>query len=238
MEWLWLTGLALVAGVLSAVTGFGGAAILLPALVLLLGPRDAVVALTVAQLCGNLSRVWFNRTELDWRVVRWFALGAVPASVVGGMLFAAAPLRALTVVLGIALIGMVAGRRLLRRGYPKLNARGFAGLGAGTGVVSALAGTAGPIAAPFFLGYGLVRGAYIGTEAATAVTMHLVKTVVYGAANVMAIRTVGLGLLLGLVLLVGAYIGKRIVDRTPERVFIVLVEVALVIAGARLILAS
>jgi uncharacterized membrane protein YfcA len=205
MEWLWLTGLALVAGVLSAVTGFGGAAILLPALVMLLGPRDAVVALTVAQLCGNLSRVWFNRTELDWRVVRWFALGAVPASILGGLLFATAPLRVLTVVLGVALIGMVIGRRLLRRGYPKLGQRGFTGLGAGVGLMSALVGTAGPIAAPFFLGYGLVRGAYIGTEAATAVVMHLVKSVVYGAANVMGVQTVGIGLLLGLVLLIGAY---------------------------------
>ncbi|MBN2592184.1 MAG: sulfite exporter TauE/SafE family protein [Sedimentisphaerales bacterium] len=238
MEWLWLTSLALVAGVLSALTGFGGAAILLPALVLLLGPRDAVVTLTVAQLCGNLSRVWFNRTELDWRVVRWFAFGAVPASVAGGLLFATAPLRVLTVVLGVALIGMVVGRRLMRRGYPKLGRRGFAGLGAGVGTVSALVGTAGPIAAPFFLGYGLVRGAYIGTEAATAVIMHLVKSAVYGATDVMDLRTIGIGLLLGLVLLVGAYIGKRIVDRTPERVFVVLVELALIAAGIRLIWAA
>ena len=216
-------------------TGFGGAAILLPALVLLLGPRDAVVALTVAQLCGNLSRVWFNRTDLNWRVVRWFAVGAVPASVAGGLLFATAPLRVLTVVLGVALIGMVVGRRLLRRGYPKLGPRGFTGLGAGVGMISALVGTAGPIAAPFFLGYGLVRGAYIGTEAATAVVMHLVKSVVYGAANVMELRTIGVGLLLGLVLLIGAYIGKRIMDRMPERVFIILVELALLAAGIRLI---
>ena len=234
MAWIWLTGLALAAGTLSAVTGFGGAAILLPALVLLLGPRDAVVALTVAQLCGNLSRVWFNRTELDWRVVRWFALGAVPASIAGGLLFTTAPLRMLTVILGAALIGMVIGRRALRRGYPKLGSRGFTVLGTGVGVVSALAGTAGPIAAPFFLGYGLVSGAYIGTEAAAAVIMHLVKSVVYGSANIMTLGTIGIGLVLGATLLVGAYIGKRIVDRMPKGVFVVLVEIALVLAGLRL----
>jgi len=238
MEWIWLAGLALVAGVLSAVTGFGGAAILLPALVALLGPRNAVVALTIAQLCGNLSRVWFNRAELNWRVVRWFALGAVPASIIGGLLFAAAPLRLLAAVLGAALICMVIGRHLMRRGYPKLGRRGFAGLGAGTGMISALAGTAGPIAAPFFLGYGLVRGAYIGTEAATAVIMHLVKSIVYGTANVMATQTVGVGVFVGLVLLAGAYIGKRLVDRVPERLFVILVEITLVIAGVRLVLAG
>lgn len=235
MAWLGLTGLALIAGILSAVTGFGGAAILLPALVMLLGPRDAVVVLTIAQLCGNLSRVWFNRTLLDWRVVRWFALGAVPASILGGLFFATAPLRVLTVVLGVALVGMVIIRRLLRRSYPRLGPQGFAGLGAGVGMLSALVGTAGPIAAPFFLGYGLVRGAYIGTEAATAVLMHLVKSVVCGASHMMGFQSIGIGLLLGLVLLAGAYIGKQIVDRTPERGFIMLVELALIAAGIRMI---
>ena len=151
-------------------------------------------------------------------------------------MFAAAPLRLLTVVLGVVLIGMVVGRRLLRRGYPKLGPVGFAGLGAGVGLISALAGTAGPVAAPFFLGYGLVRGAYIGTEAATAAIMHIVKSVVYGVADVMAVQTAGIGLVLGFALLVGAYIGKRIVDRMPQRVFVGLVELALMIAGVRLIL--
>jgi uncharacterized membrane protein YfcA len=48
---------ALVASTLAAVTGFGGAAVLLPVLVIAFGVRDAVPILTVAQLIGNASRV-------------------------------------------------------------------------------------------------------------------------------------------------------------------------------------
>ncbi len=59
-------------------TGFGSAAVLLPALVAAFGVREAIPILTVAQLIGNGSRVWFHRRELDWRVVGWFALGGVP----------------------------------------------------------------------------------------------------------------------------------------------------------------
>lgn len=66
---------AFVAAMLAAVTGFGGAAVLLPMLVLVFGVREAIPILTVAQLIGNGSRVWFNRRELDWKVVAWFALG-------------------------------------------------------------------------------------------------------------------------------------------------------------------
>ena len=83
-----LAGAALVASTLAAVTGFGGAAVLLPVLVAVFGVRDAIPILTVAQLIGNGSRVWFNRTELDVGVVRWFALGGIPAALLGGLLFA------------------------------------------------------------------------------------------------------------------------------------------------------
>ena len=54
---------AFAASTMSAVTGFGGAAIMLPVLVWAFGVRDAVPLLTVVQLSGNASRVWLNRTE-------------------------------------------------------------------------------------------------------------------------------------------------------------------------------
>lgn len=83
---------AFVAATLAAVTGFGGAAVLLPILVAVFGVRDAIPILTVAQLIGNGSRVWFNRRNLKLQVVGWFSLGAVPMAFAGGTLFATAPL--------------------------------------------------------------------------------------------------------------------------------------------------
>jgi uncharacterized membrane protein YfcA len=85
-----LAGGAFVGSLLAAVAGFGGAAVLLPLLVAAFGVREAIPILTVAQLLGNLSRAWFNRTELDLPVVGWFALTGVPAALVGGFLFASA----------------------------------------------------------------------------------------------------------------------------------------------------
>ena len=78
-----LAVVAFIAALLAAVTGFGGAAVLLPMLVFVFGVREAIPILTVAQLIGNGSRVWFNRHELDLRVVAWFALGGVPMALVG-----------------------------------------------------------------------------------------------------------------------------------------------------------
>ncbi len=224
-------GAAYAAATLAAVTGFGGAAVLLPVLVAFFGVRDAIPILTVAQLVGNGSRVWFNRREVALPVVGWFALGGVPLALLGGWLFATAPIAALTRGLGFFLLVVVAVRRsgVWRPG--RLPLRAFALLGAGFSFLSALVGSVGPLMAPFFLAYGLVKGAYIGTEALATVVMHVAKLVAYGGAALLSLHGVLVGLALGPIMVGGSWTGKRIVDRLPERVFVLLIEITMSVAG-------
>jgi len=226
-----LTVAALAASTLAAVAGFGGAAILLPVLVALFGPRDAIPILTIAQLVGNASRVVINRDAVDRRIVGWFALGGIPAALIGGFLFAAAPLDALTRLIGAFLLASVAWRHLGPRPGGALGPRTFTAIGAFFAFASALVGSVGPIMAPFFLAAGLVKSAYIGTEAAATVVMHVAKLVAYGTAALLTAATVGIGLVMAPTMIVGSVIGKRIVDRLPERVFVAIIEVVLVVAG-------
>jgi len=227
---------AFVAATLAAVAGFGGAAVLLPVLVAAFGLREAVPILTVAQLVGNGSRVWFNRDRLDLAVVRWYALGAVPCALVGGALFARAPLAVLTRALGAFLLLLVAWRHV-RRGAPwRPPLRSFALVGAGASVLSALLGSVGPLMAPFFLAYGLVKGAYIGTEALATVVTHVVKLAAYRQAHALPAHAVAVGAALGPLMIAGSYAGKRLVDHISERAFVVVVEATMVIAGALFLL--
>lgn len=231
VKWVVLALAALFASTLAAVTGFGGAAVLLPVLVGAFGVRDAIPILTVAQLIGNGSRVWFNRRELDWRVVAWFALGGVPTALLGGYLFAAAPLKFLTRLLGAFLLMIVAWRHLRPQRTKPFPAPAFAGIGAGASFLSALLGSVGPIMAPFFLAYGLVKGAYIGTEALSTVVMHVTKLVAYRQTAVLTGASVLIGLALGPIMVFGSWLGKRIVDRLPEKVFVAIIEGVLIVAG-------
>lgn len=228
---------ALVASVLSAVAGFGGAAVLLPVLALVFGVRDAVPILTVAQLVGNASRVWFNRREVCWPVVGWFAVGSVPLGVLGGVVFATAPVPVLTRAVGAFLLLAVACRHLVPGTTRPMPRWAFAPVGAANSFVSAVAGTAGPLTAPFFLAFGLVKGAYIGTEAVTAVVTHTTKLAVYGTSGLMTAKGEAVGLLLGAVMVAGTYLGKRLVDRVSERTFVLVVEVVLVAAGVYFLVA-
>lgn len=216
--------------VLSAVAGFGGGVLLLPVFTALFGLRVAVPILTLTQVSSNASRVWLNRGQLQWRLIGWFAMGAVPFAVAGGLLFAHAPLGSLKRLLGVFLIGVVFWRR--RHPHPRKPAdRSFAVVGAASGLGSALLGSVGPLTAPFFLAYGLTRAVYIGTEAAGAVTMHLSKIAAYGAGDLVTGRVVLFGVALTPATLAGAWVGKKIVGRISDRVFVILVEIGLVVAG-------
>lgn len=231
LKWAGLLLAALFAAILAAIAGFGGSAVLLPVLVGLFGIRDAVPILTVAQLIGNGSRVWFNRGELRLKIVAWFAVGAVPMGLVGGYLFAKAPEVALTRLLGCFLLFVVAWRRLRPRRPRAFSTPAFAGIGAGGTLLSALLGSAGPVMAPFFLAYGLVKGAYIGTEALSTVVMHVTKLVAYGQDAVLTGFDAWVGLALGPVMVLGSFLGKRALDRIPERVFTLIIEAVLIVAG-------
>jgi len=230
-EMLLLGGAAFVASTLAAVAGFGGAAILLPILVPIFGIRDAIPILTVAQLVGNLSRVWFNRRDLEWRVVVWFAAGGVPAALAGGFLFASAPLKFLTRLLGIFLIAVVVYRHSGKSSARRLPLRAFPLIGAVFSFLSALLGSVGPIMIPFFLAYGLVKGALIGTEALATVVMHVTKLVAYGSTSVLTTAGLQLGLAIGAIMILGSFVGKTLLDRLPERLFLFLVEATLIVAG-------
>src|SRR5205823_9550280 len=66
----------------------GGEFIFISAVAFLLGGRAVAPVVTVSNLLGVPSRVLLFREHIDWSIVRWFLLGAVPGGFVGSWLFA------------------------------------------------------------------------------------------------------------------------------------------------------
>ena len=97
--------------------------------------------------------------------------------------------------------------------------------------LSALLGSVGPIMIPFFLAYGLVKGSLIGTEALATVVMHVTKLVAYKRVSILSPNSIAIGVGLGCIMILGSYLGKKILDRLPERLFVLLIETTLIIAG-------
>lgn len=231
LEFLLLAAVAFLASTVAAITGTGGGILLLPVMVGLLGARDAIPAYTLAQFVGNLSRVALNRGEIRLEVVGWFIVGAIPAAVLGALLFAKTHEEVVVRALGVFLLLSVAYLRWRRTALSGFPVGRFVPIGAVFGFVSAYLGSAGPFLAPFFLAFGLVRGAYIGTEALGTAIMHVTKMATYGAAQVFSAKAVMYGLALMPVMVAGSFVGKRVVDRVSSRAFVVLIEAVLVSFG-------
>ncbi|MEE8394435.1 MAG: sulfite exporter TauE/SafE family protein [bacterium] len=233
-----LGSVAFVAALLGSVAGSGGSAVLMPVLVLYLGIRSAIPVLTIANLAANLSRVWFNRREIVLPVVGWFVLGAIPTALAGALLFTVAPPGVLTRGLGAFLIAIVLWRRVRLQAPTIAKAAWFAPLGAAFGLLAGLLEGVGPLMAPFFLAHGLLRGAYIGTDALATVFMQISKLAVFGSAALLGPQTVTAGLLLVPFMITGTLAGKLVVKRISERTFVALIDITLVVAGVGFLVAG
>lgn len=225
-SWLALLVAAWLAASISGAVGFGGALLLLPVLAHVESAKVAVPVLTLAQLLGNFSRAWFGRQEIVWKPVLWFSLGAVPASAIGAWWFVQLPTAAITRGLGAFLL-VVLVLRHTRFGKRPLADVLLAPVGALVGLVSAVVGSAGPLAAAAFLGLRLPMGAYVASEAVTACIMHVTKSVVYGRCALLDWNGVLLGLLLGAAMVAGSWTGRKLIERHAERWLVLSVEVLL-----------
>lgn len=229
--WISLLAAALVAGTIGGVVGFGSAVILLPIGVFAFGAKQAVPILTVAALIGNLSRATFSWRETDWPAVGTYIAGAVPFAIIGAFIFVELDVQLIHRLLGGFILLMIPARRWAARRNMVIQRWHLLPLGAVMGMLSGVAGTVGPINAPFFLAYGLVKGAYLATEAFGAAAVHLTKSAAYGRFAVLDTVNLIYGLVIGSALIAGSWAGKRIVMRLDTPAFIRTVEILLAISG-------
>ena len=229
--WAVLVVGALVGSVVGGVAGFGTGIIMLPLVAWVLGLRVAVPVLTVTMAIGNLARIWWSRGEIDRGVVARFAIGAVPATALGTALYVGAPSEWLGRFVGLFLIASVPLRRILAMDFFRMRLAYFPALGALVGLVSGLVVTTGPLNTPFFLAYGLRRGAYVGTEALCAMVMHLSRGAALARYALLTWETFAVGALLGATMFAGSWLGRRVLDRMSDRVFLTIIEVLLVVLG-------
>ena len=89
---------------------------------------------------------------------------------------------------------------------------------------------------PFFLAYGLRRGAFIATEAMCAGAMHVTRGLVFARYRMISGEILIIGLVLGATMFAGAWIGRRMLDRMSDRAFLAVIEVLLVGMGLQMLL--
>ena len=226
-----MLGVGLAAGTISGIVGFGSSIMLMPVLVIVFGPLQAVPIMAIAAVLANLSRVLIWWREVDWRACAAYSLTGAPAAALGARTLLALPPPLIEGALGVFFLLMIPARRwLAARGF-RLGPVHLLVIGAVVGFLTGIVVTTGPITAPIFLATGLVKGAFIATEAAGSLAVYASKTTVFRHFGALPLPVIVQGVITGASLMLGAWIAKRFVLRLHPDRFRLLMDALMLLSG-------
>jgi uncharacterized membrane protein YfcA len=230
--------LGLGAGVLGGVIGFGTTIILMPALVYFYGPIQAIPVVALVATVANLSRIILWWSVINWKVCFVYSITAIPAVILGVNTLVTLNDRLVEITLGLFLILLIPIRRWMRQKNFYLKLWQMSLVGAGIGYLTGIVATTGAINTPFFLAFGLSKGAFLGTEAASTLFILFTKGITFHQLGFLNTTAIIQGLLIGSCVLVGSIFSKKIVLALPEKKFLLLMELVMLISGASILAMS
>jgi uncharacterized membrane protein YfcA len=238
LDFVIILAVGLVAGTLSGIVGFGSSIMLMPVLVIVFGPLQAVPVMAIAAIMANFSRILVWWREVDWGVFRAYSATAVPCAALGAGTLLVLPARLVEVALGVFFIAMIGVRRWMAAHEFRLGAGHLALLGVPVGYFTGVVASTGPITVPIFLATGLVKGAFLSTEAAASLAVYVAKAVVFRSFGALPLDIVAKGLITGSTLMAGAFIAKRFVLKMDAGRFRLLMDGLMLVSGASLLIAA
>ena len=223
------------AGLLSGTVGFGGSMILLPAITSFYGIEVAVPMATVAQLLSNIFRMGAGFRSIRWRKVGFFLILAAPLTVVGAYGFVVVPKEMMTRILCIlltifAILDLSERFRLPRSRWTMLAGGGV------SGIINGLLCLSGPISSAVFLTLGLSPVAYIASEAASAVVMHIIQMIMYGEFGLIGKMVILDGLYLGVAMVIGNFIAMKFIRDIRRKIYRRIVAAVMIVCSIWLFL--
>lgn len=237
-----VAGVLVLAGIVKGVLGFGPALVSVPVLVQAFDPKAAIAAFSLPLLIGNLVVVWRDGAPLEVIRPRWrLVVVVLLTTVVGAVGLLALPSDAITLVVGVGVLGYLVATH--RSGGERLSAyarRPWSEYLAGStaGVLGGALGLGGLPLATYLDARGLDRDAFPILLAVLLTLNNAIRIVALGAGGLLARAELALGAAFVVPLFVGAVAGVRLRRYVPASYFEGLVRVVLLASALRLVYGS
>ena len=235
MNFLFVLAVGLVAGTVSGIVGTGSSIMLMPVLVYQYGPKQAVPIMAIAAVMSNFSRILAWWRDVDWRACAAYSVTGIPAAALGARTLLTLPSHAVDISIGLFLIAMVPVRHWLARHEFKLALWHVALGGALIGYLTGIVVSTGPLSVPLFLFYGLSKGAFLATEAASSLGLYVSKSVTFQRFGALTPDVAIQGLIAGSSLMAGAFIAKPLLLKLNPDVFRLVMDGIMLVAGASML---
>jgi len=234
-EFALVLAVGLVAGTISGIVGFGASIMVMPVLVILFGPQQAVPIMAVVSILANLSRILVWWREISWRPCAVYAATAAPAAALGARTLLELPPRVVEAALGAFFLAMIPARRAVAARNLRMKLWQLAVVGALIGYLTGIVASTGPISVPVFLALGLVKGAFLATESAASLAIYLSKAATFRALGALPSELVVAGLVIGTSLMAGSFVARRFVLRLEPERFRLLMDGLLLVSGVTML---
>jgi len=235
LNYLFVFAVGLIAGTISGIVGTGSSIMLMPVLIYQYGPKQAVPIMAIAAVMANLSRILAWWREVDWRACAAYSVTGIPAAALGARALLALPPRAVDLAIGLFLIAMVPARHWLARHQFALSLWHLSIGGAAIGFLTGLVVSTGPLSVPLFLFYGLSKGGFLATEAASSLGLYVSKSIAFQRFGALTPAMALQGLIAGSSLMSGAFIAKRFVLRLAPDMFRLVMDAIMLAAGSSML---
>jgi uncharacterized membrane protein YfcA len=223
---------AVIAGGIASVAGFGIGSLLTPLLALKTGISIAVAGVSIAHFSGTALRFFLLRKSLNKQILIRFGLASAAGGLVGALLHNVFQNVVLTITFGCLLI--FAGIMGLTGLSDKVRFKGmFTWLAGGfSGLFGGLVGNQGGIRSAALLSFELDRDQFIATATGIALMVDVARVPVYLAVQWNQIASIWPFILVATVgVILGTLGGKKILGKIPENIFKKTVAAVILLVG-------
>ena len=230
---------AILAGAIAGVSGFGLGSLLTPVLMLSMPAAEAVAVLALPHAWVTAVRWLRLRRDIHWPTFKQFGVASAIGGLAGAALQSTLGSDALTIVLGVLLI--IAGiTELLRRPIPLPQTPAWRLIGGvASGLFGGLVGNQGGIRAAALLGFNLTPAQIVATATASALLVDAARVPIYFTAHgdVIAAR-IPLAVTIALAATAGTFLGVPLLRRIPTPAYRRMVGGLLVGIGSWLLIGT
>ncbi|MBI3963418.1 MAG: sulfite exporter TauE/SafE family protein [Candidatus Kerfeldbacteria bacterium] len=237
MQILLIGFLTLVGSTAGVLSGFGTSTIMVPTLTLFLPLPQVLLLVGIVHFFGDIWRLLFFRHGLRWKLILGFGIPGIAASWLGAQFVFRVPEELLSRILGGFLVAYALF--ILLKPNVRLRPHAWTSVAGGitSGFLSGIFGVGGAVRSVFLSVFDLPKAVYLATGAAIALVVDTSRLIPYWLGGIRLDGPMTWALLAFIpISLVGARLGKALVDRIPQGRFRMVIAVALIVVGLRFLL--